>query len=61
MREKIFHMAGAKTPQEQAVETLRDIIVQADRVPVQRDSYYNHLTPAGAIAPRRSAADLVCA
>ena len=61
MREKIFHMAGAKTPQEQAVETLRDIIVQAGRVPVQRDSYYNHLTPAGAIAPRQSAADLVCA
>jgi aminodeoxyfutalosine synthase len=61
MREKIFHMAGAKTPQEQAVETLRDIIVQAGRVPVQRDSYYNHLTPAGAITPRQSAADLVCA
>jgi aminodeoxyfutalosine synthase len=61
MREKIFHMAGAKTPQEQTVEALRDIIVQAGRVPVQRDSYYNHLTPAGAIAPRQSAADLVCA
>ena len=61
MREKIFHMAGAKTPQEQAVETLRDIIVQAGRVPVQRDSYYNHLTPAGAIAPRHQRRDLVCA
>ncbi len=61
MREKIFHMAGAKTPQEQTVEALRDIIVQAGRVPMQRDSYYNHLTPAGAIAPRQSAADLVCA
>ena len=61
MREKIFHMAGAKTPQEQTVEALRDVIVQAGRVPVQRDSYYNHLTPAGAIAPRQSAADLVCA
>ena len=61
MREKIFHMAGAKTPQEQTVEALRDVIVQAGRVPVQRDSYYNHLTPAGAIAPRQSAANLVCA
>ena len=61
MREKIFHMAGARTPQEQTVEALRDVIVQAGRVPVQRDSYYNHLTPAGAIAPRQSAADLVCA
>lgn len=61
MREKIFHMAGARTPQEQTVEGLRDVIVQAGRVPVQRDSYYNHLTPAGASAPRQSTADLVCA
>ncbi len=61
VREKIFHMAGAKTPQEQTVEALRDVILQAGRVPVQRDSYYNHLTSAGAIAPRQSAADLVCA
>lgn len=59
MEEKIFHMAGAKTPQEQTVESLRRVIREAGRDPVQRDSYYNHLTPA----PTRSqeAGELVCA
>lgn len=40
MEEKIFHMAGATTPQEQTVETLRRIIREAGREPVQRDSFY---------------------
>ena len=43
MEEKIFHMAGAKTPQEQAVATLEHVIREAGREPVQRDSFYNHL------------------
>jgi aminodeoxyfutalosine synthase len=43
MEEKIFHMAGAKTPQEQTVATLEHVIREAGREPVQRDSYYNHL------------------
>jgi aminodeoxyfutalosine synthase len=43
MEEKIFHMAGAKTPQEQTVETLEHVIREAGREPVQRDSYYHHL------------------
>jgi aminodeoxyfutalosine synthase len=34
MREKIFHMAGAKTPEEQTVETLEHAIRQAGRIPV---------------------------
>ena len=62
MREKIFHMAGAKTPEEQTVETLEHAIRQAGRIPVQRDSYYNHLTGPKAIrsvAARRG--ELVCA
>jgi CofH subfamily radical SAM domain protein len=46
MREKIFHMAGVTTPEEQTVETLRHIIREAGRDPVQRDSYYNHLRRA---------------
>ncbi len=61
MREKIFHMAGVNTPEEQTVEMLRHVIREAGREPVQRDSYYNHLPtrpPAAAPAP---AADLVCA
>lgn len=44
MEEKIFHMAGAKTPQEQTVATLEYVIREAGREPVQRDSYYHHLT-----------------
>ncbi|HEX8898912.1 MAG TPA: aminofutalosine synthase MqnE, partial [Chthoniobacterales bacterium] len=43
MEERIFHMAGAKTPQEQTVETLDHVIREAGREPVQRDSYYRHL------------------
>jgi aminodeoxyfutalosine synthase len=51
MREKIFHMAGVVTPEEQTVETLRHVIREAGREPVQRDSYYNHLSPAKPAAP----------
>ncbi len=43
MEEKIFHMAGAKTPQEQTVKTLEHAIIEAGRRPMQRDSYYHHL------------------
>ncbi|MEY2526019.1 MAG: aminodeoxyfutalosine synthase [Verrucomicrobiota bacterium] len=43
MEEKIFHMAGATTPQEQTVSTLRRVIREAGREPVQRDSYYRHI------------------
>jgi aminodeoxyfutalosine synthase len=50
MEEKIFHMAGAKTPQEQTVETLEHVIREAGRDPIQRDSYYRHL-------PRKRPAD----
>src|SRR3982751_2684703 len=56
MEEKIFHMAGAKTPQEQTVETLEQVIREAGREPVQRDSYYRHLPkkiPAAAAPPAK--------
>ena len=55
MEEKIFHMAGAKTPQEQTVATLEHVIREAGREPMQRDSYYRHLptAPAGCSALRR--------
>ena len=43
MEEKIFHMAGAKTPQAQTVAALEHVIREAGREPVQRDSYYHHL------------------
>src|SRR5436190_13357774 len=52
MEEKIFHMAGAKTPQEQTVASLEHVIREAGRDPIQRDSYYRHLTKKQpAVAP----------
>jgi hypothetical protein len=61
MREKIFHMAGVTTPEEQTVETLRHAIREAGRDPVQRDSYYNHVTPAKSAAAPEADRTLVCA
>jgi len=39
-QEKIFHMAGAKTPQEQSVAMMEKAIRGAGRDPMARDSYY---------------------
>jgi aminodeoxyfutalosine synthase len=64
MREKIFHMAGVTTPEEQTVEALRHAIRAAGREPVQRDSFYNHLLPAKRALPkpaREADGELVCA
>ncbi|MEO8439539.1 MAG: aminofutalosine synthase MqnE [Spartobacteria bacterium] len=65
MREKIFHMAGVKTPEEQTVETLRHVIREAGREPMQRDSFYNRIPPKQPAAPSTAApreeGDLVCA
>jgi aminodeoxyfutalosine synthase len=44
MEEKIFHMAGATTPQELTVATLEHVIREAGREPIQRDSYYRHIS-----------------
>lgn len=41
--EKIFHMAGAKTPQEQSVATMEKVIREAGRVPMQRDTFYRRI------------------
>lgn len=43
MEEKIFHMAGAKTPQAQTVETLERAIREAGREPMQRDTIYRRI------------------
>ena len=64
MEEKIFHMAGATTPQQQTVATLEHAIREAGRVPVQRDSYYGHLNGAHKTSSSnkpRSEAELACA
>ncbi len=43
MEEKIFHMAGAKTPQGQTVLALERAIREAGRTPCQRDSHYKRI------------------
>jgi len=45
MEEKIFHMAGAMTPQEQTVAALEKAIREAGREPMQRNTYYERITP----------------
>lgn len=44
MEEKIFHMAGAKTPQEMTVAKLEKAIREAGREPRQRDTFYRQMT-----------------
>jgi len=43
IEEKIFHMAGAITPQQQTVEALEKAIREAGREPMQRNSYYERI------------------
>lgn len=50
LEEKIFHMAGATTPQQQTVAALEHAIREAGREPAQRDSYYRHISPAATTA-----------
>ncbi len=63
MEEKIFHMAGATTPQQQTIAALEFAICEAGRIPVQRDSYYRHLTNGanGSKSQPRPEAELACA
>jgi aminodeoxyfutalosine synthase len=56
MEEKIFHMAGAKTPQEQTVAALDYAIREAGRIPRQRDSHYRTV-----IREKRAEPELACA
>jgi len=60
IEEKIFHMAGATTPQQQSVAALEHAIREAGRQPVQRDSYYRHLAPRAPVE-RTARAELACA
>lgn len=43
IEEKIFHMAGALTPQQQTIANLEKAIVEAGRTPMQRDSFYRRI------------------
>ena len=46
MEEKIFHMAGAKTPQAQSEKAFEKAIREAGRDPVPRDTWYRRLAPS---------------
>lgn len=43
VHEKIYHAAGSDSPQEMTVEDLRRLIVEAGRVPVERDTLYHEV------------------
>jgi aminodeoxyfutalosine synthase len=41
--EKIFHMAGATSPQQQTEQALVQAIREADRTPIQRNTFYESI------------------
>ncbi len=41
--EKIFHMAGAKTPQQQTIVAMEKAIREAGREPMQRNTFYERI------------------
>lgn len=51
MEEKIFHMAGAHTPQQQTAASLGKAIRAAGRIPMQRDSFYRRIADTPPPAP----------
>jgi aminodeoxyfutalosine synthase len=63
LEEKIFHMAGATTPQQQTVAALEHAIREAGREPAQRDSYYRHISAATTTAKHAASLppELACA
>jgi len=44
--EKIYHEAGAETPQEVTVAEIRRLITEAGRVPIERDTLYREIKRA---------------
>jgi aminodeoxyfutalosine synthase len=43
--ERIYHMAGARTPETMTTGDIRRLIRAAGRLPVERDTLYNVITP----------------
>lgn len=48
VHEKIYHEAGAETPQEITVAEIRRLIAEAGRIPVERDTLYHRVERDGA-------------
>ena len=49
--EKIFHMAGAKTPQQQTIAAMEKAIREAGREPMQRNTFYERIDSTSARKP----------
>ena len=43
VHEKIYHEAGSDSPQEMCVADLERLILEAGRVPVERDTLYHRI------------------
>ncbi len=56
IEERIFHMAGARTPQQQTVQALEKAIREAGRVPMQRNSFYERISSTMPQTPHLAAA-----
>jgi aminodeoxyfutalosine synthase len=56
IEEKIFHMAGARTPQQQTVDALEKAIREAGRIPMQRNSFYQRISNTMPQTPHLAAA-----
>ncbi len=46
VHEKIYHEAGAETPQEITVDEIRRLLTEAGRVPIERDTLYRRVERA---------------
>jgi aminodeoxyfutalosine synthase len=51
--ERIYHMAGAETPQTLTPDEIVRIIVNAGRTPVERDTLYNVIAEGDALLPNK--------
>jgi aminodeoxyfutalosine synthase len=51
--EKIYHMAGAETPQTLSPDEIIRVIVNAGRAPVERDTLYNVIAEGEALLPKQ--------
>ena len=49
--EKIYHMAGARTPEAMTTRQLERLVRAAGREPVERDTLYNVVHASDAVAP----------
>ena len=48
--ERIYHMAGAETPQRLGIAEIVRLIEQAGRVPIERDTLYNVMNSGESLA-----------